>query len=109
MKIAYPLLAALLVSAASAAEPLKLEPLPEIPPPPAVTNGEAIKPEVTVKTDGDNKVEEYRVNGQLYMIKVTPPTGVAYYMVDAKGTGEFSRYDPGDRTISVPQWVLFTW
>jgi hypothetical protein len=43
-------------------------------------------PEVSVHKQGENTVQEYRRNGQLYMVVVTPPNGIAQtYMVDPSG------------------------
>ncbi len=43
-------------------------------------------PEVKVHQSGDNTVQEYLRNGQLYMVVVTPKNGVAQtYMVDPQG------------------------
>lgn len=43
-------------------------------------------PEVSVHQRGDDSVQEYRRNGQLYMVVVTPKSGVAQtYMVDPQG------------------------
>jgi hypothetical protein len=53
-------------------------------------------------------VEEYRVNGRLYMMKVTPPHGVSYYLVDDRGDGTFSRKDALDTGVRVPMWVIGT-
>jgi hypothetical protein len=33
------------------------------------------------------------MNGKLYMLKVTPPHGVSYYMIDNAGDGHFMRQD----------------
>jgi hypothetical protein len=47
------------------------------------------------------------MNGKLYMIKVTPPHGTPYYLVDPKGDGGFVRQDlGGERSLSVPMWVI---
>ena len=51
---------------------------------------------------------EYRVNGKLYMLKVTPPHGVPYYLIDEKGDGRMSRQDPLDSGLRVPMWVIRT-
>jgi hypothetical protein len=91
--------------------PANLEPLPEPPPPPpGMIEDGAIEPQVTIKKRGDDKVEEYRMNGKLYMIKVTPPHGTAYYLVDPRGDGGFVREDlgVGDKRIAVPMWVIKT-
>jgi hypothetical protein len=43
-------------------------------------------PDVQVHQRGDNTVEEYRRNGQVYMIVVTPKSGIQQtYMVDPQG------------------------
>lgn len=91
--------------------PANLEPLPEPPPPPpGMIDDSATEPQVTIKRRGEDRVEEYRMNGKLYMIKVTPPHGTSYYLVDPKGDGGFVREDlgGGDRGISVPMWVIKT-
>ena len=47
--------------------------------------GEA-PPTVTVRTEGDQTIQEYRRSGQLYMVVVTPKNGIQQtYMVDQKG------------------------
>ncbi|GAB1394631.1 hypothetical protein MASR1M60_27950 [Rhodocyclaceae bacterium] len=91
--------------------PANLEPLPEPPPPPpGMIEDNATEPQVTIKRRGEDRVEEYRMNGKLYMLKVTPPHGTPYYLVDPKGDGGFVREDlgVGDRGISVPMWVIKT-
>ncbi len=46
----------------------------------------ALPPEVTVRQRGDDTVQEYRRNGQVYMVVITPKTGIAQtYMVDPQG------------------------
>ena len=88
-----------------------LEPLPDVPygaaPEPG---GDNIEPEVTIVRRGKDVVEEYRVNNRLYMIKVKPAIGPAYYMVDTDGDGNLDvRRSDLDRDMKVPQWVLFSW
>ena len=86
-----------------------LEPVPEPPElPDPLETGENIEPEVTIIRKEDAVIEEYRINGQLYMVKVTPFVGPAYYMKDLDGNGimDQTRYELEDPTV--PQWVLFT-
>lgn len=94
----------------AAQTPPKLEPLPEPPPPPGLIDDAALEPQVTIKQRGADKIEEYRINGRLYMIKVTPPHGKPYYLVDRKGTGSFTQEEAvvGDKGIAVPMWVIQT-
>lgn len=85
--------------------PSNLEPLP---PPPAFNPDEAPvgEPEVTISTEKEMTVEEYRANGKLYMIKVTPAHGVPYYLVDDRGDGKFARQESLDSGLRVPLWVI---
>jgi hypothetical protein len=89
------------------ARPPDLEPLPEpAPPPPGLSDEEVGEPEVTIQQRGEDTYEEYRLNGQLYMIRVTPRTGIPYYLVDPTGTGNFSRQDGLGGNVSPPMWVI---
>ena len=65
-------------------------------------------PDVTIRTEGDKTIEEYRVNGFLYAIKVTPKIGKPYFLVRADGSdGNFVRSDQPDMLI--PAWEIFKW
>lgn len=87
--------------------PPKLEPLPEAPPPPVIRDG-ADERSVTIKPQEGDRVEELREGGRVVMIKVTPPHGVPYYLVDNQGTGSWTRRDSLDSGIRVPQWTIKT-
>ena len=82
---------------------------PELPDP--VESGEAIEPEVTIIQRDDATIEEYRINGQLYMVKVTPAVGPPYFLIDNDGNGSMETRQMGNiyNDVIVPQWVLFTW
>ena len=68
------------------------------------------EPEVTIIQRGQERVEEYRMNNRVYMIKVTPAKGYPYYLVDTNGDGNFDTRRAGlDPKVTVPQWVLFHW
>lgn len=82
-----------------------LQPLPEPPPPPPGASDQSFEPQVTITKRGENKVEEYRMNGKLYMLKVTPPGGTPYYLIDRQGNGTWVR-DSTDKGLVVPQWVI---
>jgi hypothetical protein len=90
------------------------DPADAVPPPPdipePIQSGEPIEPEVTILQKEDSTVEEYRVNGRLYMVKITPSAGAPYYLMDRDGDGmmEFRTSKLGDDVV-VPQWVLFEW
>jgi len=54
-------------------------------------------------------VEEFRIKGRLYMVRVTPPHGRPYYLVDQRGDGVFTPVDSPTSILSVPQWVILEW
>lgn len=88
--------------------------LQELPEPPDLPNqmqsGETIEPEVTIIRREDATIEEYRINGRRYMVKVTPVVGKPYYLVDKDGNGSLeTRMSDIYNDIAVPQWVLFSW
>lgn len=102
--LAFPALA----EDASPAKPKDLQPLPEPIAPPAMAERPDQEPQITIVQRGQEKVEEYRLNGRMYMMKVTPPHGVPYYLIDYRGDGQFARQDHLDSGVRVPMWVLFS-
>ncbi|HFD80364.1 MAG TPA: DUF2782 domain-containing protein [Gammaproteobacteria bacterium] len=73
---------------------------------------EQIEPEVVIRQREDKTIEEYRINGQLYMIKVTPRKGPPYYLIDNDGNGTLESMRTGadlEPDIMIPHWVLFRW
>lgn len=76
------------------------------PPPPGLEPNPALEPEVTIYQRGEEQVEEYRIGGQLYMIKVTPRVGPPFYLIDFQGNGQFIRRDSPDPGLSPPMWVI---
>ncbi|MFI8718253.1 DUF2782 domain-containing protein [Stenotrophomonas sp. NPDC077464] len=79
----------------------------------ATTGGSAGAPPVDVTgadiakrvMDNGDTIEEYRVAGQLRMVKVTPSRGAPYYMYEGGQTG-------GDRSrdgVSPVYWKLYSW
>jgi len=100
---------ALPAAAQSGARPLPpgSTPLEEPPPPPALTEKDAaLEPQVTIRKEGESTIQEYRIRGKLYMMRVTPSHGRAYVLIDHKGDGQFARQDNLDSGVRVPQWVL---
>ena len=76
------------------------------PPPPMSADDTVDEPQVTITKQTEQTVEEYRVGGRLYMIKVVPKVGPPYYLVDDLGDGKFARQDRLDSGLRVPRWVL---
>jgi hypothetical protein len=66
--------------------------------------------EVTIQGNKPDIVEELRVNGQLYAIRVTPKHGVPYYLVDSDGDGNLeTRKNDTDSDLLIPAWVIKKW
>ncbi len=112
MRRLYTLVALFALAAAPAFAQNKAErqPLPAVPPPPPemAPFDAALEPQVTIKKRESDTVEEFRVRGKLYMIKVTPTHGVPYYLMDHQGDGNFARMETMDTQTRVPQWVIGT-
>ena len=87
--------------------PPKLEPLPEPPPPPPMSPIEG--PAVRIPVQEGDKIEEIRQGGRVVMLKVTPPNGPTYYLVDTTGNGNWMRRDSLDDGVRVPMWPIHTW
>ena len=85
--------------------PPKLEPLPEAPPPPLIRDG-ADEPRVRIAPQEGDRVEEVREGGRVVMLKVTPPNGIPYYLMDLTGGGDLTRRDSLDPGIRVPMWTI---
>ena len=92
----------------SEAEKNKKKPVQEAP---KVEKGYVPKPEITI-IEGENRlVKEYRINGQVRAIKVTPTNGFPpYYLIDRNGNGEFKKLGPDmGENIVVPNWIIIEW
>ena len=99
--------------------PDNLIPLPEVPEPPRDLSDSPELPgdiqadklpketEVTVVRRGQDIIEEYRVHGELLMIKVIPRIGPPYYL--KKNLLRDYHTHPSDAGIDVspPMWQLF--
>jgi hypothetical protein len=105
------LLATMLVLAVFAAaaqpRPPKLEPLPEPPPPPPIPAGPDVdEPRVRIPVQESDLVEPIRQNGRVVAVKVTPPNGKPYYLIDTTGAGGWIRRDSLDTGLSVPMFPI---
>lgn len=77
------------------------------PPPPLVASDPALEPQVTTRVNEQGEtVQEYRVNGRLFMQRITPRHGRPYVLIDDRGDGTFTRQDNTLDRLRVPQWVL---
>ena len=67
--------------------------------------------QVAMRTEKNGDViEEYRVAGQLRMVKVTPSRGPVYYLMDENGDGRLDKSKgAGEKDISPVYWKLYGW
>ncbi|GHB32741.1 DUF2782 domain-containing protein [Salinicola rhizosphaerae] len=68
----------------------------------------AVQPEITSQRDAQHTIDEYRVNGELYAIRVSPRHGDGksdeiYFLYDDDGDGDFKRVDAP--SVPIPDWV----
>ena len=89
------------------------QPLPAVPPPPPGMEAfdAALEPQVTIVRSDTETREEFRQNGRLYMVKVTPAIGPEYYLVDHQRDGNFvQQAGPGPGAAVAPaMWRIFSW
>lgn len=78
---------------------------------PKLAPDQKVGSEANLKVPNGSKIEEYKLNGRVYMIKVTPPKPFPpYYLEDKAGNGRFSEVPQNDAEhLSVPQWIIFRW
>lgn len=64
--------------------------------------------DVTTRIVDGDRIDEYRVQGQLQVVKVTPKRGAPYYLVDRNGDGRLDS-SKGEGPVSPVMWKLFEW
>ena len=89
-------------------EPAAVPEPPELPA--QIQSGEEMAPDITIIRKGEDTIQEYRRNGKLYMIKITPQVGPAYYMLDTNGDGEMDvKKNDLDKNTRINMWNIFNW
>ncbi|MGH8618781.1 MAG: DUF2782 domain-containing protein [Burkholderiales bacterium] len=103
--------AALMALPVSAQRPPNLEPIPEPPlgPVPVNPNDSSLEPQVTIRQQGEDTVEEFRLNGQVYMIRVVPKNGPPFYLQAPPGGGAISRGVDTGPEVRPTMWNVFSW
>lgn len=84
----------------------------DVPLPPPLTEQPAaqFEPQVTIRKEKTQTVREYRLNGVLYMIAITPKNAPTYYLIDTDGDGELeTTRNELDPNIMIPSWTIFRW
>ncbi|MEA3641122.1 MAG: DUF2782 domain-containing protein [Lamprobacter sp.] len=83
---------------------------PEVPSIPGRYAGDSTSaPEVTITETDEGMVYEYRVRGQVYMVKIQPTVGPPYFLLDSNGDGVLDVEERRAPDLAVPQWLLFSW
>ncbi|MDD1626253.1 MAG: DUF2782 domain-containing protein [Methylococcaceae bacterium] len=92
-------------------KPPTLEAVPETPELPLpVQSGETLEPDITIIRKGKKTIQEYRRGGRLYMIKVVPDIGPAYYFIDNDGDGKMDvRSNDLDKGSNINMWKILEW
>lgn len=91
------------------AQPRDLQPLPDVPPPPKLSSVPATddnEPQVTIRQEGENRIEEFRSKGRVYAIRVTPKVGKPYLLIDPDGKGTMTQAEDMGGGIRAPQWTI---
>lgn len=106
------LIPALLLAAPALAQRTEVLPPPPIrePLPPKVQDpSEQIEPQVTIRREEGRTIEEYSMGGAVFMIRIVPAVGPAYYLIDTTGDGNFdSRYEHME-PVRPAHWRIFEW
>ena len=77
---------------------------------PAIEDEQSASGKITIKSDSNEVINEFRINGQLYMIRITPNKGTPYYLVDADGDGDLeTRWNELAPDLLIPSWILLKW
>jgi Protein of unknown function (DUF2782) len=84
--------------------PPKLEPLPE--PPPLPAGPAADEPRVRIPVQEGDTIEPVRRGGVVIAVKVTPPGGRPYFLIDTSGNGNWMRRDSLDTGLAVPMFPI---
>lgn len=97
-------------------QPDNLIPLPEISGPaadegtslpPELGLDPSLEPEITIHEGKDKMIEEYRINGELYMLKITPRIGKPYYLLNRRSAAGTPHRGDMESGISVPMWQVY--
>ena len=90
--------------------PIPEERTEDVPIPPKIPQ-EQIEPTVTIREEEERLIEEYRLNGQVYMVKITPKGGVPYYYIDTDGDGrlELDIDKQAMNPVQPVHWKVFEW
>lgn len=107
-KLALPMILIGTLAMAAEETPILLPDQPDLPAP--VQSGQPMEPDVTIIRRGEETIEEYRINNQLYRVKITPVIGPSYELIDTNGDGNLEvRQGDNQKGMNINKWVLFSW
>ncbi|MDH5479189.1 MAG: DUF2782 domain-containing protein [Nitrosomonas sp.] len=88
----------------------ELPDLPELseppPLPPELELDPELEPQITIIQRGEDIIEEHRINGELYMVKVIPRIGLPYYLVKNRSRGINTHQGEPGNNVSAPMWRI---
>lgn len=101
----------LVLAMQSEAPPPPPMPDPQPLPPKVQDPDEQIEPQVRIRREDDRTIEEYISGGVVYMIRVIPAVGPAYYLIDTTGDGNFDSRHYHDQIDPVhpARWKIMEW
>ena len=92
------------------APPPTVTPSEDAPVPPKKVGPDQPAPSVNIRREGNQIIEEYQLNGETYMVKITPEKGVSYYLIDTDGDGDFDTKEFDDTNSVRPVYYkLLEW
>jgi hypothetical protein len=95
------------IAALAQPRPPKLDPLPEPPPPPPIPSGPGVEePSVRIPVQEGDRIEPIRQSGRVVAVKVTPPGGRPYFLIDTTGNGGWMRRESLDDGIRFPMFPI---
>lgn len=91
-------------------QPLMPDESGDVPIPPKIQD-EQVEPTVRIIEEEGRRIEEYRLNGKLYMVKVTPEKGPPYYYIDQDGDGrlELDSKEQAMEPVAPVYWKVAEW
>lgn len=102
--LALPLAAPALQSEVPPPPPIR-EPLP----PKVIDPDEQLEPEVIIRREEGALVEEYRSGGVVYMVRIVPVAGPAYYLIDTTGDGLLDTRHEHMDPVKPVHWKIIEW
>lgn len=91
-------------------QPLMPDESGDVPIPPKIQD-EQVEPTVRIIEEEGRRIEEYRANGKIYMVKVTPDKGPPYYYIDHDGDGrlELDSKQQAMEPVAPVYWKVAEW